>query len=166
AELMARGGAYHRLMAAQAQDAAAPVELLARAEPAAEREEDEGEAVRAGAAEPTDAILRAEGLGWARLIRILLGMVGASRARLVVTFVLGVARVVALIGVGVLSALIVRAVKHGQPLGRLMVALALAAPLAGFLHWLESWLAHDMAYRLLLDMRLDTFRKLDALAPA
>jgi ATP-binding cassette subfamily C protein CydCD len=68
--------------------------------------------------------------------------------------------------VGVLSALVVRAVKNGMPLGRLMIALAIAAPLAGLLHWLESWLAHDMAYRLLLDMRLDMFRKLDALAPA
>ena len=165
AELMARGGAYHRLMAAQAQDAATPVELLARAEPASEREESGSRPATAGA-EPTDAIVRAEGLGWARLIRILLGMVRAYRTRLMVTFVLGVARVVALIGVGVLSALVVRAVKHGQPFGRLMVALAIAAPLAGFLHWLESWLAHDMAYRLLLDMRLDMFRKLDALAPA
>ena len=166
AELMARGGAYHRLMAGQAQDAVAPVELLARAEPAAEGEASGSESVTGDAPEPTDAIVRAEGLGWARLIRILLGMVGAYRARLVITFVLGVARVVSLIGVGVLSALIVRAVKHGQPFARLMVALAIAAPFAGFLHWLESWLAHDMAYRLLLDMRLDMFRKLDALAPA
>src|SRR5438552_17443369 len=42
----------------------------------------------------------------------------------------------------------------------------MAAPLAGLLHWLESWLAHDMAYRLLSDMRLALFRQLDALAPA
>jgi ABC-type multidrug transport system fused ATPase/permease subunit len=34
------------------------------------------------------------------------------------------------------------------------------------LHWLESWLAHDVAYRLLADMRLRLFRALDALAPA
>src|SRR5207249_2858752 len=40
------------------------------------------------------------------------------------------------------------------------------APPAGLLHWLESWLAHDMAYRLLNDMRLALFRKLDALSPA
>src|SRR5439155_18512204 len=48
----------------------------------------------------------------------------------------------------------------------LLVALAIVAPLAGLLHWLESWLAHDMAYRLLADMRLDMFKTLDALAPA
>src|SRR3989441_4699612 len=44
----------------------------------------------------------------------------------------------------------------------LLIALAVTAPLAGLLHWLESWLAHDMAYRLLNDMRLALFRKLDA----
>src|SRR6185295_19892123 len=40
------------------------------------------------------------------------------------------------------------------------------APLAGVLHWLESWIAHDMAFRLLASMRIEVFRKLDALAPA
>jgi ATP-binding cassette, subfamily B, bacterial len=172
AELMARGGAYHRLMAAQAQDGVGAVERLDRSEAAPEAEAfSEAEAGGDGAStpvapEPTEGIVRAEGLGWARLIRILLGMVAGYRGRLALTFVLGVSRVVALIGVGVLSALIVRAVKNGVPFGRLMIALAIAAPLAGLLHWLESWLAHDMAYRLLLDMRLDMFRKLDALAPA
>ena len=42
----------------------------------------------------------------------------------------------------------------------------MTAPLAGLLHWLESWLAHAMAYQLLAEMRIDLFRKLDALAPA
>src|SRR5262249_62322780 len=89
-----------------------------------------------------------------------------SRGQLVLTFTLGVARVVALIGVGVLSALIVLALKGGTPWGGLLVALAVVAPLAGLLHWAESWLAHDMAFRLLTHMRLDLFRKLDARPPA
>jgi len=166
-ELMARRGAYHRLMAAQAQDDAGPVELITRPVLASEPGMADGELAAASATpEPTDAIVRAEGMGWPQLIRVLLGMVGGYRGRLALTFVLGVTRVIALIGVGVLSALVVRAVKNGMPLGRLMIGLAIAAPLAGLLHWLESWLAHDMAYRLLLDMRLDMFRKLDALAPA
>ena len=88
------------------------------------------------------------------------------RGRLALTFGLGIARVTALIGVGVLSALAVRAVTRGEPAGTLLVALVVVAPLAGVLHWLESWLAHDVAYRLLTDMRLAVFRKLDALAPA
>ena len=166
AELMARGGAYHRLLAAQAQDGAGRAEPLVALSSAAPPATGEDESADPASLEPTDAILRAQGMGWAQLIRVLLGMVAGYRARLLITFVLGVARVIALIGVGVLSALIVRAVKNGAPFGGLLIALALAAPLAGVLHWLESWLAHDMAYRLLADMRLDMFRKLDALAPA
>jgi ATP-binding cassette subfamily B protein len=166
AELMARGAAYHRLMAAQAQDG-----VGASAPSPAFDLEPEPDAVGGGppasdAPPPADAIVRAEGMGWPEVLRALLRLVAGYRARLTLTFVLGVARVMALIGVGVLSALIVRAVKHGAPFGALLFALALAAPLAGILHWLESWLAHDMAYRLLNDMRLDIFRKLDALAPA
>ena len=48
----------------------------------------------------------------------------------------------------------------------LAIALAIVAPLSGVLHWLKSWMAHDMAFRLLAEMRIDAFRKLDALAPA
>src|SRR5713226_2108096 len=166
AELMGRAGTYHRLMAAQAQDGASRAEPLVPLDTAAEPAAAEDESSALADFEPTDAILRAQGMGWGQLIRVLLGMVAGYRARLITTFVLGVTRVIALIGVGVLSALIVRAVKNGAPFGGLLIALALAAPLAGVLHWLESWLAHDMAYRLLANMRLDMFRKLDALAPA
>jgi len=88
------------------------------------------------------------------------------RGRLAVTFGLGLARVTALIGVGVLAALVVQAVKAGQPWGLRLAALLVVAPLAGLFHWLESWLAHDLAYRLLADMRIDLFRKLDRLGPA
>src|SRR2546426_780119 len=136
AELMGHGGAYHRLMAAQAQDGAGRAEPLVALSSAAAPATGEDESADPASLEPTDAILRAQGMGWAQLIRVLLGMVAGYRARLLITFVLGVARVIALIGVGVLSALIVRAVKNGAPFGGLLIALALAAPLAGVLHWL------------------------------
>jgi ATP-binding cassette subfamily C protein CydCD len=169
AELMARGGAYHRLMAAQARDSVGRVDLVPRdgnGSPPSTPPPARDERLAPAGSDLTEGILGATGLGWRRLIGILLGMVAGYRARLTTTFLLGVARVVALIGVGVLSALVVRAVKQGVDFGALLVALAVVAPLAGILHWLESWLAHDMAYRLLADMRLDMFRKLDALAPA
>ena len=166
AELMARRGPYHRLMAAQSQDGARAGALGERAATLfdAEPEEAPGAAPQASAA--PDAIVMAEGMGWPRLIRVLLGLVRDYRGQLAATFLLGIARVVALIGVGVLSALVVRAVKTGAPVGGLLAGLAAVAPLAGVLHWVESWLAHDMAYRLLTDMRLHMYRKLDALAPA
>ena len=45
------------------------------------------------------------------------------------------------------------------------LALFVVAPLGHLLHWLESWLAHEMAYRLLAEMRIDLYVKLEALAP-
>jgi ATP-binding cassette subfamily C protein CydCD len=166
AALMARDGAYRRLMAGQAtaggdgmlgDDGAGP--------------DGEARAPRAGveAGAPTEeppAVLRSAGPSWWEVGRILVGMASGYHGRLAITFVLGVARVTALIGVGLLSALVVRAVSRGEPTGGLLVGLLIVAPLAGALHWLESWLAHDMAYRLLADMRMRFFRKLVALGPA
>jgi ATP-binding cassette subfamily C protein CydCD len=39
-------------------------------------------------------------------------------------------------------------------------------PLSAVLHYLESWLAHDLAYRLLAEMRVRMYAVLDRLAPA
>jgi ATP-binding cassette subfamily C protein CydCD len=119
-----------------------------------------------GADDEAPAVLRAAGPGWWEVGRILFALAAGYHARLVVTFVLGVARVAALIGVGLIGALVVRAVSRGEPTRLLLVALLIVAPLAGVLHWIESWLAHDMAYRLLADMRMRFFRKLVALGPA
>ncbi len=175
AELMARPGLYHRLMAMQAARGADDVTLTVDRPTGGHAGRNGDEAAASAAtetdeipldAEPTEGIVRAEGMTWPQLIVALVAMVKTYRLRLGVTFVLGVARVAALIGVGFLSALIVRAVARGAPLGGLLTALAVVAPLAGILHWIESWLAHDMAYRLLADMRLDMFHTLDRLAPA
>ena len=96
----------------------------------------------------------------------LLGLVRPFRNRVNLAFGLGVARVVAFIGIGVLSALVVAGIKQGTPVGGLLIALYATAPLAGVLHWLESWVAHDMAFRLLTEMRIALYDKLDRLAPA
>jgi ATP-binding cassette subfamily C protein CydCD len=174
-DLLARGGAYARLMAAQARDGAAANGGAAPAAPAARTAAGDGagtgggEPAAEGGGEPGEADAEAivQGhVGWGPVLRVLLAKTRGYRGRLGLTFVLGVARVAALVGVGVLSALAVRAVEHGAPTGALLAALLLVAPLAGVLHWVESWLAHDVAYRLLTDMRLAVFRKLDALAPA
>jgi ATP-binding cassette, subfamily B, bacterial len=165
AELLDRGGAYARLMAGQARDGAGAAIVGARPSTLAV----DGD----GATAPTDdvpseeqAIVGAETLGWRPVLTTLLDKTRGYRGQLVLTFALGLARVTALIGVGALSALVVLGVKRGDPVGSLLAALLVVAPLAGVLHWIESWLAHDVAYRLLTDMRLAVFRKLDALAPA
>jgi len=114
----------------------------------------------------TEGIIKAEGLGWFQLVVALMKVILPWKGRLTATFVFGVLRVVAFIGVGVLGALVVLALKNDQPYETWLWALAVVAPLSGLLHWLESWIAHDMAFRLLAEMRIDAFRKLDALAPA
>jgi len=166
--LMAGDGVYRRLMAGQATGGADGVIGDGRVGEEAEENRDSltpHDAAGAPTAEPT-ALLRAAGPGWWEVGRILMAMASGYHGRLVVTFLLGVARVAALIGVGLLSALVVRAVSRGEPTGALLVSLLIVAPLAGVLHWLESWLAHDMAYRLLADMRMRFFRKLVELGPA
>ena len=171
ASLMRAGGAYLRLMGAQAEESAQSDASLAA--PAANRTQhreiplEDLQADDASAHhEPTDAILRAEGLSWAGAFRELLRHVVPWKVKFSVVLVFGIVRVAALIGVGVASALAVAAVKQGEPFTQYLIVLAVIAPLAGVLHWLESWFAHDMAFRMLAEMRIALYRKLDRLAPA
>jgi len=166
AELMALGGSYHRLMAMQAQESAGTADVFDDRTSARPLSAQEDEHLPLPADEPSDAILRAEGLGWAGAARELIAYARPWKARVGWTFVFGVTRVLAFIGVGVASAMIVAAIKAGDPYGAWLVALACLAPAAGVLHWLESWLAHDMAFRLLAEMRIALYDKLEKLAPA
>ena len=164
-ELIGRGGAYTRLMAAQARDGAGAVAVAVAARQTTTANGDGAGSTDPEAADEPQAIVGGA-VGWKAVINTLVDKTRGYRGQLTLTFVLGVTRVTALIGVGVLSALAVRAVKRGEPSAPLLVRLLVVAPLAGILHWAESWLAHDVAYRLLTDMRLAVFHKLDALAPA
>jgi ATP-binding cassette subfamily C protein CydCD len=173
-ELIRRDGPYRRLMGTQAMEvegssaegAMHTVHGLNATGPA--------DAVAMRAAAPAaaagikirDLSADAATVGWRDTIATLLHFILPWRRRLALTVVCGVARVAAFIGVGVLGALVIAAVAHGSSTHVLVPALLVVAPLAGLLHWLESWLAHDMAYRLLAEMRIDLFVKLEALAPA
>ncbi len=114
----------------------------------------------------TEGIVKAEGLTWLQVTAALLRVIVPWKGRLALTLLFGIVRVLAFIGVGAVSALIVFSLKNGQPYDHLLMWLWILAPTAGIVHWLESWVAHDMAFRLLAEMRVDAFRKLDALAPA
>ncbi len=160
ATLIARDGPYRRLMGpqlAERGDVTAPLLDLAPPE--------EGTVTATGAV-VRDLAADAADVGWPETIRTLLGFIRPWRRQLAVTVSCGIGRVVAFIGVGILGALIIAAVRANAPSLLLTVLLLAAAPVAGLLHWLESFLAHDMAYRLLAVMRVDLYRKLDALAPA
>ena len=162
--LMAKGGVYARLMAEQAQDSAEDDVIIDDTV-----DEDAPVSRREYGLEkpaPTEGIIAAEGLGWFGLFRELMSLAMPWKGLLAITVSLGILRVLAFIGVGVLSALVILGLKNGSPVGPLLIALGVTAPVAGLLHWLESWLAHDMAFRLLAEMRVETFRRLDRLAPA
>ena len=161
--LMARGGVYATLMAEQASsERATPVAHHDLSATGVARSPES----RLPTSAPTEGIIKAEGLTWYQVVANLMKVILPWQGKLAATFTFGVLRVLAFIGVGVLSALIVLALKHHEPFANLAIALAIVAPLSGVLHWLESWLAHDMAFRLLAEMRIDAFRKLEALAPA
>ena len=169
ASLMRACGAYYRLMGAQAEESeqagASPAVsgaagTMHRTAPLEDLQMDDAQH------EPTDAILRAEGLGWAGAFRELLRHVVPWKVKFSLALVLGIVRVATLIGVGVAGALAVAAVKQGEPYTHYLIVLAIVAPLAGVLHWLESWFAHDMAFRMLAEMRIALYEKLDRLAPA
>ncbi|HEX2325987.1 MAG TPA: ABC transporter ATP-binding protein, partial [Chloroflexota bacterium] len=49
--------------------------------------------------------------------------------------------------------------------GLIPIVLGLSVTVAVFT-WFESWIAHDMAYKMLAEMRISMYQKLDPLAPA
>ena len=155
AELIAQPGVYRRLMGPQLGSGGTRPMAKAKGEATASSE-DPKRPLSEDAAQ----------VGWGETLRSLLGVIRPWRGKLALTVLCGVGRVAGFIGVSVLGALTVAAVTAGRPTLWLLVALLLAAPAAATLHWLESWLAHDMAYRLLAEMRIALFAKLDRLAPA
>ncbi len=166
AALMRQGGLYHRLMHEQAaahRNPAAGTTPAARPDTARAAVPDDGNG-QGPALRSLDA--DAEQVGWRATLGTLLSVVRPWRGTLIATILLGVARVAAFIGVGVFSALIVAAIRDGRETGALVAGLLIAAPLAALFHWLESWLAHAMAYQLLADMRVKLYDKLERLAPA
>jgi ATP-binding cassette, subfamily B, bacterial len=163
-ELMRSNGLYRRLMGAQAE--AGEAELLAHptaaAAPRVDAEADAEPATLEQRAIDEDA----KSVGWRDTIATLLAYIRPWRGSLALTVGLGIGRVAAFIGVGALGALVIAAIRAGQPILGLCIGLLAVAPVAALLHWLESWKAHDMAYRLLAEMRIALFDKLDKLAPA
>ena len=163
AEMIAQDGPYRRLMGDQSGmgDATGtaladlPAALPALADPLVAHPE---------VAHPLDN--DAAEIGWGATLATLLAFIRPWRSQLAATVLFGIGRVAAFVGVGVFGAWVIADVAAGRDFTRPALALLVVAPLAGLLHWLESWLAHHMAYRLLAEMRIDLFAKLDALAPS
>ena len=180
-ELVAAGGVYAELMAQQreldeeepgghqdahghdasthaaVQDASAFVP-----QPAHQGEGHHHHAVPSGGATHAPA----SRMGFLTVWRRLFQLVRPWRGELALTFLLGLAHHSSIIGLSVISALLVGQVITGGDLTVLLVLLGVFVPLAAFFTWAESWVAHDLAYRLLAEMRVDVYNKLDPLTPA
>ena len=166
-ELLENGGIYAELMRDQANASGKSESFSDKQEPYMSTGAESLADTSGGAKQAvTEGIIKAEGLNWFQLVSSLMRIIMPWKGRLALTFLLGVLRVLAYIGVGVSSALIVLSLKNNGQFDDYLIWLIVLAPTAGLAHWLESWVAHDMAFRLLAEMRIKAFRKLDALAPA
>ncbi len=161
-ELVAAEGAYHRLMAAQQvsadediivatlppeETAAVPDVLL----PPVEQTGDAADSVPAGSLAT-----------WNRLF----GVARQWKGRLAATLSLGLSHHIASVVLGAVSAVLVARVFNQEDTGVAVALLVGITLLAAAARWGENWASHDMAYRLLAEMRIDIYNKLEPLAPA
>lgn len=172
-ELMRQRGVYRSLMEAQMEAEEvelAPLLATASAVGPGGMENYHGEWTGRGSQEylqePSIISATSAEMSWFRVFGRLLALVSPWKMALTFTFILGILRVFVLIGIGVTGALIVRQVALGEPFGLLLVVLGVMAVLTPLLHWAESWVSHDMAFRLLAEMRIAMYEKLDPLSPA
>ncbi len=166
AELISRPGPYRSLMGAQAEERqAGAVEPIIGDAPG-KKAAQAADLVGASDGEAQDSVLRGKQMSLFATVAELSRYIVPWRKQLGITVASGTGRVAAFIGVGIIGALMVAAVKNGTDYGLLLAVLLIVAPVAGLLHWHESRLAHMIAYQLLAEMRISLFGKLDALAPA
>ena len=164
-QLISQPGCYRRLMAPQLEYNQLGAETNLHNADARINNESVANAAESTVNTAND-VLKADDLGWYGVIRELSKYVRTYKPHLTFTFICGVARVLAFIGVGVLSALIVAAVKAERSYDDLVIWLGVLAVASGLLHWLESWIAHDMAFRMLANLRAKLYAKIESLAPA
>ncbi len=163
AELIRRDGSYRRLMGAQAEERGDDLDL-ATEELAAARGEDA--ATDYGEEAPAATAAKAALVGRGATLQTLVEIIAPWRRRFAIVVASGDRAGRRVHRRRDRRALAVAAVKNGAPFAYLLILLGLMAPIAGILHWVESWLAHDIAYRLLAEMRIALYDKLESLAPA
>lgn len=99
---------------------------------------------------------------WLRLVQL----VRPVRFQFIATVAFGVLNHGSVIALAAFSALLVGTVFRDEPLTTTLIIVGVLAPVSAFLFYLETWQAHDMAFRLLAKMRIDLYDKLEPLAPA
>ncbi|MDQ6670636.1 MAG: thiol reductant ABC exporter subunit CydC [Chloroflexota bacterium] len=168
-ELMARGdGVYRRLMAAQQaaigdDSRSAPSTAIAELIYSTPHEDTMSgpEADKHTMPPPTKTVLPA-GQIWQRLF----ALVRPWWWETALVFALGPLHALSQVALGVVSALLVAQVFTRGNLTPWLWALAALVPATAVLRWLDSWISHDLAYRLLAELRIRLYQLLDPLAPA
>ncbi|MBI2760264.1 MAG: ABC transporter ATP-binding protein [Chloroflexi bacterium] len=169
ADLMRAGGVYARLMAAQHE---IEEERGARSE---EREEDAAapaprSSLLAPSSTPGEELAKLDIVQrviprrelWRRLLRL----VGPWWWEAALTLVIGLANSISTVLLGVAGALLVGRAATGGDITPFLIFLLAMVPVSAIFTWLDSWIAHDLAFRLLAEMRIALYRLLDPLAPA
>ena len=159
-DLAGAGGVYSRLMANQQSEFGQDIipDISNDVQALAPTVSDSEPALRAISSRSTLGSTKA----WSRL----LGVAARWRVQLTLTLFLGVAYHIAIIGLGAASATLVAAVFRGDELTPYLVLLGVTAPLTAVFRWAENWSSHDFAYKILAEMRIDLYQKLEPLAPA
>ncbi|TVR70517.1 MAG: ABC transporter ATP-binding protein [Sphaerobacteraceae bacterium] len=96
----------------------------------------------------------------------LLKMVRPWPGEFVAVIVSGLLHAITVVAVGVVGALLIGRVVTGGEIGGLIWVLLALAPITALFAWLDIWLAHDLAYRLLAELRIRLYNLLDRLSPA
>ena len=162
AELAASGGIYSRLMADQ-QVGETPDLIAAAAmdDPGASDADERGQPSGDSPAwQPVRSVGRWE--NWTRLT----ALVRRWWVQVAVTLALGLLYHGSTIALGAVSALLVAAVFNEEPFWFLVALLAVLTPLSAMTRWGESWISHHVAFKLLAEMRIEMYRRLEPLAPA
>jgi ATP-binding cassette subfamily C protein CydCD len=172
ADLRQRNGAFARLVAAQevahlVVDAAEP-----RLTQVTIKQLDTGPERSTVATTTNHAAVEDTGPDDASVIEVgrrLLLLVRPQWVRLSVTLISGLLGAASSVALGVTSGILAGAADvsgMSDTVATLAIGVPIIAVVAASLAWFESWISHDMAYRLLCEMRIALFARLERLAPA
>lgn len=162
ATLMAQDGVYRRLMAAQH---SAEEERL-HLHPLSWQSAGDEETLPPAPDTPQPAGAERPPLAWYTLAWRLLKLVRPWWWEAAVTVLVGLLHSGSTVLLSAVSASLVGRVMTGGEIGPLLVTLLALVPAAAVCSWLDVWIAHDLAFRLLAELRIALYHLLDRLAPA